>query len=79
MNINEIVIKGAREHNLKNVNLVIPRTKHRPACYDAQGDAHMLVSPGALDMSGLMIIPRAEDFNRLTADLTERIIKECGV
>ncbi|MBR0367042.1 MAG: excinuclease ABC subunit UvrA [Clostridia bacterium] len=27
MNINEIVIKGAREHNLKNVNLVIPRDK----------------------------------------------------
>ena len=27
MNINEIIIKGAREHNLKNVNLVIPRNK----------------------------------------------------
>ena len=27
MNINEIVIKGAREHNLKNVDLVIPRNK----------------------------------------------------
>ena len=27
MNINEIIIKGAREHNLKNVNLIIPRNK----------------------------------------------------
>ena len=27
MNINEIIIKGAREHNLKNVNLVLPRNK----------------------------------------------------
>ncbi|MBQ6372900.1 MAG: excinuclease ABC subunit UvrA [Clostridia bacterium] len=27
MNINEIVIKGAREHNLKNIDLVIPRNK----------------------------------------------------
>ena len=27
MNINEIIVKGAREHNLKNVNLVIPRNK----------------------------------------------------
>ena len=27
MNINEIIIKGAREHNLKNVNLVIPRNR----------------------------------------------------
>ncbi len=27
MNINEIIIKGAREHNLKNVNLVLPRNR----------------------------------------------------
>ena len=27
MNINEIVIKGAREHNLKNVDLILPRNK----------------------------------------------------
>ena len=27
MNINEIIIKGAREHNLKNINLIIPRNK----------------------------------------------------
>ena len=27
MNNDKIVIKGAREHNLKNVNLTIPRDK----------------------------------------------------
>ncbi len=27
MNISEIIVKGAREHNLKNVNVVIPRNK----------------------------------------------------
>ena len=27
MNINEIIIKGAREHNLKNISLTIPRNK----------------------------------------------------
>ncbi len=27
MNISEIIIKGAREHNLKNVNVVIPRNR----------------------------------------------------
>jgi hypothetical protein len=61
------------------VTIVIPRSKHRPACYDAKGDAQFLVSPGALDMSGLMIVPRAEDFNRFTLEMVESIIKECGV
>ncbi len=61
------------------VSIVIPRTKHRPSCYEAEGEVKMLVSPGALDMSGLMIIPRAEDFNRLNSELVESIIKECGV
>ena len=27
MNQNKIVIKGAREHNLKNINLEIPKNK----------------------------------------------------
>jgi hypothetical protein len=61
------------------VSIVITRTKHRPSCYEAEGEEKMLVSPGALDMSGLMIIPRAEDFNRLNSELVESIIKECGV
>ena len=61
------------------VSIVIPRTKHRPSCYEAEGTDKMLVSPGALDMSGLMIIPRVEDFNRLNSELVESIIKECGV
>ena len=61
------------------VTLVIPRTKHRPACYEAKGDEQMLVSPGALDMAGLMIVPRTEDFNRITPEMAANIIKECGV
>ena len=27
MNLDKIVIKGAREHNLKNINLEIPKNK----------------------------------------------------
>ena len=61
------------------VTLVIPRTKHRPACDEAKGDEQMLVSPGALDMAGLMIVPRTEDFNRITPEMAANIIKECGV
>ena len=61
------------------VTIVIPRTKHRPDCYEATGDSQLLVSPGALDMAGLVITPREEDFNRITSEMAENIIKECGV
>ena len=27
MNLDKIIIKGAREHNLKNINLEIPKNK----------------------------------------------------
>ena len=60
------------------VTIVIPRTKHRPACYETTGKTQMLISPGALDMAGLVVTPRAEDFQRITAEDVERIIKECG-
>lgn len=44
--------------------VVIPRKAHRPTCYYADDDSSMLVSPGALDMAGIIILPREEDFNR---------------
>ena len=39
----------------------------------------MLVSPGALDMSGLVITPRQQDFENLTAEKTEEIMAECSM
>ncbi len=48
------------------ITAIIPRGKHRPDCYYAQGDANIMVSPGAVDMFGLIITPRKEDFESLT-------------
>ncbi len=45
---------------------IIPRSKHRPDCYYAEGDDKIMVSPGAVDMFGLVITPRKEDFESLT-------------
>lgn len=56
--------------------VVFPRKKHRPDCYFAEGDAQMMISPGALDMAGLMITPRKEDFERLSAEQLHDILKE---
>lgn len=54
----------------------IPRDRHRPSCYTAEGDAQRLVSPGALDMAGLLVTPRREDFERLTEAEIQTIYDE---
>ena len=48
------------------ITAIIPRSKHRPDCYYADDDSRMLISPGAVDMFGLVITPRKEDFESLT-------------
>ena len=54
--------------------VVFPRAKHRPDCY---GD--ILVSPGAIDMAGLIITPREEDFRRLTAETAVALLREVSL
>ena len=61
------------------LSVVLPRKKHRPDCYSADGDEKYLISPGALDMAGLVITPRKEDFERLTVDKLSAIISECAL
>ena len=48
------------------ITAIIPRGKHRPDCYYAEGADKIMVSPGAVDMFGLVITPRKEDFESLT-------------
>ena len=61
------------------ISVVFPRRKHRPDCYFAEGDDQMLVSPGALDMAGLIITPRQHDFEQITAEKAEKILQECAI
>lgn len=53
-----------------------PREEHRPACYTATGGEQLLVSPGALDMAGLLVTPRKEDFYKITESDITQIYKE---
>lgn len=61
---------------LRSVVLVIPRRKLRPACYFAEGGDQYLISPGSIDIGGLLITPRREDFDRLTPELAAAILRE---
>ncbi len=59
--------------------VVFPRLKHRPDCYFATDEKHRLVSPGALDMAGLIILARKDDYEHITAEDVYGIIKEVAM
>ena len=58
------------------LSVVFPRTKHRPDCYYKEGNEQFIISPGALDMAGLIITPRQEDYERLTPEIALGILDE---
>jgi len=61
------------------VSVVFPREKHRPDCYSAEGEAQCLVSPGSLDMAGLLILPRQSDFEGMTTERAKAILREVSL
>lgn len=61
------------------VTVVVPRASHRPASYFADGEAQRLISPGLLDMVGVMIAPRPEDFEGITSDEARGILREVAL
>ena len=61
------------------ISVVFPREKHRPDCYSAEGEAQCLVSPGSLDMAGLMILPRQSDFERMTSEHVKAVLREVSL
>lgn len=54
----------------------MPRQKHRPDCYFQKGDMQILLSPASVDLSGVFIVPREADFNKLKASDIENILSE---
>lgn len=61
---------------LQKIYVIIPRKKQRPNCYFAEGDSNYCISPGAIDMGGLIITPLEKDFARLTAEKITDILCE---
>lgn len=59
---------------------VIPRKAHRPACYTsaAEGEGRM-ISPGAIDMAGIVILPRLQDFEGMTSEEMAEIYNQTAL
>ncbi|MCH5226221.1 MAG: DUF4922 domain-containing protein [Muribaculaceae bacterium] len=58
--------------------LAIPRTKHRPERYFMQPPLRRAISPGAIDMTGVIVVPIEEDFNIITEEEIKDIYQEVG-
>lgn len=48
--------------------IAVPRRAHRPECYSTEDGIGRMISPGCIDMTGLVITPRHEDFQNLTEE-----------
>jgi hypothetical protein len=59
--------------------MIFPRRKHRPDAFFNEGDARVVVSPGAIDMAGFVITPARKDFERLTSTAVENIYMEVSL
>lgn len=56
--------------------VAVPRRAHRPSCYTADGPGNRMVSPGCVDMAGLVITPRVADYEVITVDDIEGILHD---
>jgi hypothetical protein len=73
----EPMINIAGSYSEKKWRLIIfPRRKHRPDIFFEEGDARVVVSPGVIDMGGVLITPVVKDFERLNATAVESIYRE---
>jgi ribosomal protein S18 acetylase RimI-like enzyme len=59
--------------------VIFPRRKHRPDAFFREGNVRVVVSPGVIDMGGLLITPIEKDFYRLDASAIEGIYKEVSL
>ncbi|MBK7104685.1 MAG: DUF4922 domain-containing protein [Ignavibacteriae bacterium] len=63
------------EENIWKV-IVFFREKHRPTQYFDEGEKQLLVSPASVDLGGLIITPREEDFSKIIKDDVKDIFNQ---
>ena len=78
MNI-AVFYKEGRWEERKWSLVVFPRKKHRPDVFSREGDARIVVSPGIIDMGGLLITPVEKDFEQLDGATVEGIFGEVSL
>ena len=55
---------------------IFPRITHRPRQFFSEGEDRLMMSPGAIDMTGHLIAAREEDFEKITKEVIVDIFKQ---
>jgi hypothetical protein len=67
-------------HNGEQWQVVIfPRRKHRPRVYFLTENERVLISPGLVEMGGIVVTPIAKDFDTVDHTLVQEIYREVSV
>jgi len=56
--------------------IIFLRSKHRPEYFYKEEPNKILISPAAIDLGGVIVTPREEDFNSVNKELVQQIINE---
>ena len=59
--------------------MIFFRQKHRPHAYFATGENRIFVSPGTIDMAGVVITPLLKDYERLDGTILRPIYREVSL
>ncbi len=58
------------------VLVILPRRAHRPWQFDADNAEKILLSPASVDLGGVLIMPRREDFEKLNMETVQDIFSQ---
>ncbi len=55
---------------------LFPRSRHRPGCFYLPEPDRIIVSPGSVEMGGRIVVPRAQDWQRIGPEDIKQIYRE---
>jgi len=59
--------------------IIFLRSKHRPECFFKEDPEKILISPAAIDLGGVVVTPREEDFSKTDKDILQKIFNEVSL
>jgi hypothetical protein len=58
---------------------IFPRKQHRPRQYHEKDENQLLLSPASIDMGGVLIMPREEDYRKISKEVIDDVYSQVCV